>query len=188
MRLKLHRRMLVKSMRSRHGKITIAGQVVQPLTAPVKTVVVKRRVSCRDWKVVKRFKPRSDGTFTVKLPAPRTATPPSYRMTTRVKLYAYLTKTYPTFTLPRYVDLGVEWGQPHRRAGENRVGCARPTRTTLTPWPRQPQPPPLRREPADSAAADRRRRAVPAAGLRACRSSRSRSGSPASRCRSRSGC
>lgn len=106
MRLKLHRRMLVKSMRSRHGKITIAGRVVQPLAAPVKKIVVKRRVSCRDWKVVKRFKPRSDGTFTVKVPAPRSGFAAAYRMTTRVKHFAYRTKTYPTFTLPRYVDLG----------------------------------------------------------------------------------
>ena len=30
----------------------------------------------------------------------------AYRMTTRVKHSAVGTKTYPTFTLPRYVDLG----------------------------------------------------------------------------------
>ena len=76
------------------------------LTAPVKVVVVKRRVSCRDWKVVKRFKPRSDGTFTVKLPPPRSGFAAAYRMSTRVKRFSYRTKTYPTFTLPRYVDLG----------------------------------------------------------------------------------
>ena len=29
-----------------------------------------------------------------------------YRMTTRVKHFSWFTKTYPTFTLPRYVDLG----------------------------------------------------------------------------------
>jgi hypothetical protein len=106
MRLKLHRRMLVTSMRSRHGKITIAGQVVQPLAAPVKTIVVKRRVSCRDWKVVKRFRPRADGSFRVSLPAPHEGEAAAYRMTTRVKHFAWRMKTYPTFTLPRYVDLG----------------------------------------------------------------------------------
>jgi hypothetical protein len=106
MRLKLHRRMLVTSMRSRRGKITIAGQVVQPLATPVKTVLVKRRVSCRDWKVVKRFRPRGDGSFRVRLPAPSSGEAAAYRMTTRVKHFAWGTKTYPTFTLPRYVDLG----------------------------------------------------------------------------------
>jgi hypothetical protein len=106
MRLKLHRRMLVKSMRSRGGRITIVGQVVQPLAAPVRTVVVKRRVSCKDWKVVKRFTPRSDGAFSVKLPAPHSGEAAAYRMTTRVKHSAIGKKTYPTFTLPRYVDLG----------------------------------------------------------------------------------
>jgi hypothetical protein len=106
MRLKLHRRMLVTSMRSRRGTITIAGQVVQPLAAPVRTILVKRRVSCRDWKVVKRFRPRADGSFRVRLPAPHDGEAAAYRMTTRVKHFAWRTKTYPTFTLPRYVDLG----------------------------------------------------------------------------------
>ena len=78
---------------------------MQPLAAPVRTVVVKRRVSCKDWKVVKRFRPRSDGTFTVRLPAPRSGFAAAYRMSTRVKHFSYRAKTYPTFTLPRYVDL-----------------------------------------------------------------------------------
>ena len=41
-----------------------------------------------------------------KLPAPRSGFAAAYRMSTRVKRFAYRTKTYPTFTLPRYVDLG----------------------------------------------------------------------------------
>jgi hypothetical protein len=106
MRLKLVRRMVVTSMRSRGGAVTIAGRVVQPLTRPVETVVVKRRVTCRSWKVVKRFRPRGDGSFSVRLRAPRDGEAAVYRMATRVKLYSWFPKTYPTFTLPRYVDLG----------------------------------------------------------------------------------
>jgi len=42
----------------------------------------------------------------VRLKAPRDGEAAVYRMTTRVRLYDWLAKTYPTFTLPRYVDLG----------------------------------------------------------------------------------
>jgi hypothetical protein len=106
MRLKLQRRMVVSEMSSRGGVVTIAGRVVQPLADPVQTVVVKRRVTCRQWKVVKRFKPRPDGSFRVRLKAPSEGEAAVYRMNTRVKLYDWFPKTYPTFTLPRYVDLG----------------------------------------------------------------------------------
>src|SRR4051794_29089548 len=106
MKLKLQRRMIVSEMVSRHGRVTIAGRVVRPLASPVRTVVVKRRVTCRAWKVVKRFKPRSDGSFRVHLRAPKDGEAAVYRMSTRVKLYDWLAKTSPTFTLPRYVDLG----------------------------------------------------------------------------------
>ena len=86
--------------------MTIAGRVVGPFTSPVKKVLVKRRVTCRDWKVVKRFRPTPDGSFRVRLKAPKDGEAAVYRMTTRVKLYDWFAKTYPTFTLPRYVDLG----------------------------------------------------------------------------------
>lgn len=105
MRLKLVRRMLVTSMRSRRGTVTIAGRVVQPLTSPVEKIVVRRRVTCRTWRVVKRFRPDSDGSFRVRLPAPRDGEAAVYRMATRVKHFSWVPKTYPTFTLPRYVGV-----------------------------------------------------------------------------------
>jgi hypothetical protein len=98
--------MQVTELAQRRGTVTIAGRVVGPLTQPVQTVLVKRRVTCRDWKVVKRFKPGRAGRFRVQLKAPRDGEAAVYRMTTRVKLYDWFPKTYPTFTLPRYVDLG----------------------------------------------------------------------------------
>jgi hypothetical protein len=106
MKLKLQRRMIVTQMSRKRSRITIAGRVVQPLTSPATTILVKRRVTCRAWKVVKRFKPAADGAFSVRLPAPKDGEAAVYRMTTRVKHFAWGTKTYPTFTLPRYVDLG----------------------------------------------------------------------------------
>jgi hypothetical protein len=105
MKLKLMRRMLVTQMRSRGGKVTIAGAVVRPLGSPVQTVTVKRRVSCRRWQVVKRFKPGADGRFHVTLTGPRKGEAAVYRMTTRVRRVPAEPKLFPTFTLPRYVDL-----------------------------------------------------------------------------------
>jgi hypothetical protein len=106
MKLKLQRRMIVSEMSAHRGVVTIAGRVVGPFTSPMRKVLVKRRVSCREWKVVKRFRPNRDGTFRVRLKAPKDGEAAVYRMTTRVKLYDWFAKTYPTFTLPRYVDLG----------------------------------------------------------------------------------
>jgi hypothetical protein len=104
--LKLTRRMVVRRMFARDGEVTIAGRVVRPLGSPVQTVVVTRRVSCAKREVVKRFKPRSDGSFRVSLPAPGDGFAAAYRMATRVRKFADNPKLYPTFTLPRYVDLG----------------------------------------------------------------------------------
>jgi hypothetical protein len=106
MKLKLQRRMIVSEMSQKKGVVTIAGRVVGPFTSPMQKVLVKRRVTCRDWKVVKRFRPNPDGSFRVRLKAPKDGEAAVYRMSTRVKLYDWFAKTYPTFTLPRYVDLG----------------------------------------------------------------------------------
>jgi hypothetical protein len=104
--LKLTRRMIVRRMFARGGNVIIAGRVVPPLGQPLQTVVVKRRVSCRKTEIVKRFKPRPDGSFRVSLPAPAEGHAAAYRMSTRVRKFADNPKLYPTFTLPRYVDLG----------------------------------------------------------------------------------
>ena len=63
-------------------------------------------MSCGRFKVVKRFKPRADGSFRVTLPAPRSGLAAAYRLQTRVRKFTTNPKTFPTFTLPRYVDLG----------------------------------------------------------------------------------
>ena len=49
----------------------ITGRVVRPLTTPVATIRLVRRVSCHKVVLVKRFKPRADGTFTVTVRAPK---------------------------------------------------------------------------------------------------------------------
>jgi hypothetical protein len=103
--LKLVRRMLVTRTTHRGGTVRITGRVTQPLANPVRTIEVKRRVSCSRWTVVKRFKPRPDGRFSVALKAPGAGEAAAYRMSTRVRKFRWLPTLYPTFTLPRYVDL-----------------------------------------------------------------------------------
>jgi hypothetical protein len=103
--LKLQRRMIVTELSSRKGKVTIAGRVTRPLTTPVATIRLVRRVSCHKVVLVRRFKPRADGTFRVTVKAPKGQAAAVYRLTTRVREKPSNPRTYPTFTLPRGVAL-----------------------------------------------------------------------------------
>jgi hypothetical protein len=103
--LKLQRRLIVSGLTSEKGKVTIAGRVVRPLTRPVATIRLVRRVSCHKVVLVKRFKPRADGTFKVTVKAPAGQAAAVYRMATSVREKASNPRSYPTFTLPRGVAL-----------------------------------------------------------------------------------
>jgi hypothetical protein len=103
--LKLQRRLIVSSLTSKGGKVTIAGRVVRPLTTPVATIRLVRRVSCHKVVLVKRFKPNADGTFKVTVKAPAGQAAAIYRMVTSVREKASNPRSYPTFTLPRGVAL-----------------------------------------------------------------------------------
>jgi hypothetical protein len=105
MRLKLRRRLVVRSTRVRGRRVRIAGRVTQPLAAPARRIEVRRRESCKRWVVVKRIRPRRDGTFTTTVAAPAGQLAATYRFATRVRKVRRNPKTYPTFTLPRHVDL-----------------------------------------------------------------------------------
>ena len=103
--LKLQRRMVVSSMTSRNGKVTITGRVVRPLTKPISAIKVVRRVSCHKVVLVGRFRPRNDGTFRITIKAPRNEAAAVYRLATRVREKITNPRIYPTFTLPRGVKL-----------------------------------------------------------------------------------
>lgn len=103
--LKLRRRMVVRSMTAANGKVTIVGRVLPPLGKPLQAITLKQRVSCKDEKVVKRFKPGRDGRFTVTVDAPKGLGTAVYRLTSRVRFSANGTGLFNTFTLPRAVDL-----------------------------------------------------------------------------------
>ncbi|MCW3048818.1 MAG: hypothetical protein JWO74_3102 [Solirubrobacterales bacterium] len=105
LRLKLHRRMVVSGLTSKAGKVTIAGRVLLPLGKPARTIILKRRVSCSKTEVVKRFKPARDGSFRVTVAGPTGQAAAVYRMQTSVRKTTRNPKSYPTFTLPRAVEL-----------------------------------------------------------------------------------
>jgi hypothetical protein len=103
--LKLARRMVVSYLTAKSGKVTIAGRVILPLAKPVSSITLTRVVSCKKLEVVKRFKPKSDGTFSVTVAAPAGEDAAVYRLSTRVRRTARSSTTSPTFTLPRGVNL-----------------------------------------------------------------------------------
>jgi hypothetical protein len=103
--LKLFRRMLVEQMSSSKGNVTIAGRVVGPLANPARAITIKRRVSCTKDVTVKTIKPDESGRFTVTIPAPPTGQGAVYRLQTSVRKHADNPKLFPTFTLPRAVEL-----------------------------------------------------------------------------------
>jgi hypothetical protein len=108
LRLKLMRRMQVLGVRTRGRQVTIAGRVVKPLAAPVRAIEVRRRISCSRWRVVRRIRPDRNGRFRVTLAGPPQQLAATYRLTTRVRASARgdSRKTFETFTLPRFVELG----------------------------------------------------------------------------------
>jgi hypothetical protein len=103
--LKLQRRLIVSSLTSKAGKVTIAGRVVGPLTTPVSTIRLVRRISCHKVVLVKRFKPNADGTFRVTVKAPKGQAAAVYRLASYVREKPSNPRKYPTFTLPRGVAL-----------------------------------------------------------------------------------
>jgi hypothetical protein len=103
--LKLTRRMIVESVRSSKGKVHISGRVTGPLADPVRTITVKRRVTCKKTVTVAHVRPSSSGRFSVTVKAPKNHTAAVYRLQTAVRHKVFLPRLYPTFTLPRAVDL-----------------------------------------------------------------------------------
>ncbi len=101
----LRRRMILKSIDSENGRVTISGRVLPPLGEPLKAITLSRRVSCKKEQVVARFTPRPDGSFRVTVRAPKGVGAAVYRMTTRVRFSAAGSALFETYTLPRAVEL-----------------------------------------------------------------------------------
>jgi hypothetical protein len=104
--LKLARRLGVTSVTPKGRKVVVRGRVTKPLAHPIEKITVTRRVSCGRVEVVKRFKPRKNGRFTVTLSGAKTRQVATFRFRTRVRFSRIDPKLYRTFTLPQYVDIG----------------------------------------------------------------------------------
>jgi hypothetical protein len=105
LRLKLMRRMVVENVVRRGSLVTIEGRVVKPLADPVQDIILKRRVSCTRDVTVKRIHPDSQGRFKVTVPAPDAQQAGVYRLETKVRKNTTNPKLFPTFTLPRFVEM-----------------------------------------------------------------------------------
>jgi len=103
--LKLVRRMIVSRLSSANGRVTIAGRVIRPLGSPIQPIVVRRRVSCRKTEVVARIKPSRTGAFRVTVAAPPKSLAATYRLETKVRKFTSNPKLFPTYTLPRAVEV-----------------------------------------------------------------------------------
>ncbi|HEX4106871.1 MAG TPA: hypothetical protein VHX88_01980 [Solirubrobacteraceae bacterium] len=105
--LKLTRRMIVDSIASNHGQVTLHGQVVKPLatTSTTQTIYVQRRVSCTTETTVKSVHPNAKGYWSVTVAAPPNAQAAVYRAETKVRKDQHNSKLFPTFTLPREVEI-----------------------------------------------------------------------------------
>jgi hypothetical protein len=106
LRLKLHRRLRITSIRPKGGAVVIAGRISRPLGRPLRPVVVTRRVSCGRVEVVNRFKPRRDGRFQVTLQGANQRQVATFRFRTKVRFRVGNPRLFRTFTLPQYVDVG----------------------------------------------------------------------------------
>jgi hypothetical protein len=105
LRLKLFRRMVVTQLTGKGGQVTIKGRVILPLGKPVQKITIKRRISCSKSVTAKTLRPDSKGRFSVTLAAPKSTQTATYRLATKVRKNTRNRKLFPTFTLPRAVEV-----------------------------------------------------------------------------------
>ena len=105
LRLKLFRRMVVTQLTGKAGTVTIKGRVILPLGNPVQKIIIERRVSCSKSVTAKTLRPDRQGRFSVTLAAPKSTQTATYRLATKVRKNTHNRKLFPTFTLPRAVEV-----------------------------------------------------------------------------------
>lgn len=104
--LKLARRMRTTQLTHSRGTVTMKGSVALPLARTGATVVtIKRRIACGKYQTVARVKTDRRGRFTARIKAPAGVRAAIYRAQTSVPKTRRNPKKFPTFTLPRGVDL-----------------------------------------------------------------------------------
>ncbi len=105
LRLKFFRRMHVTTLTTSGGKVQISGTLSTPLTSPVSKIVIQRRISCTKTINVLTINGTRSGNFSATLAAPPSGQVGVYRAMSYVRQNPRSNKPFPTFTLPRYVDI-----------------------------------------------------------------------------------
>ncbi len=105
LRLKFYRRMHVTGLSSSGGKVHVSGTIDQPLTQPVAHIVIQRRISCTKTVNVMTIAGTKSGHFSATIAAPPKGQVGVYRAMSFVRATTRNPKRFPTFTLPRYVDI-----------------------------------------------------------------------------------
>lgn len=105
--LKLERRMRVSTLRRSGTNVVLTGRISRPLaaTAGDRMISIERRISCTRTAVVAQVFPRADGTFTATFASPEDAGAAVYRVKTKVRKTTRNSKVFPTFTVPKALDL-----------------------------------------------------------------------------------
>lgn len=107
-KLKLQRRMVATTLTRSGDVLTLRGRVTKPFARRAALIGVDRFMSCsrREKVAVAKTRPNRRGVFAVKIPVPAGAVSAIYRASTKVAIRKGRKPTFPTFTLPRAIDLG----------------------------------------------------------------------------------
>jgi hypothetical protein len=80
----LKRRLILNTLTTRAGRVTISGQVIKPLTKPPAKVLIQQRTACGKLVSVASVKPSATGRFRVTVTAPASPRAVVYTATTRI--------------------------------------------------------------------------------------------------------
>ena len=103
--LKLTRRLVLAPPTSHAARVTLAGEVIRPLTDPAAAIIVQQRISCSKLVSLMRVKPSATGRFRITLKAPAGQRDATYELTTVVRENAHSRKDFVTHSLPQTVQL-----------------------------------------------------------------------------------
>jgi hypothetical protein len=104
--LKLTRRLSLEPPVASGGAVTLAGQVLPPLTKPVAAVSVQQQLECGKTTIVKRFTPSASGRFHITVQVPAGAKAGIYRLIGSVAVKPGSKRGFATYSLPLPVILG----------------------------------------------------------------------------------
>jgi hypothetical protein len=98
--LKLTRRLQLQAPSVSGRTVTLVGEVVPPLTAPIAQIAVEQELRCGRSRIVGYAHPGTSGRFRITLTVPRSAKAGIYRLTSTVLATAGSSQGFATYSLP----------------------------------------------------------------------------------------